>query len=202
MAFLELFSQTLLQQWQAQSAIEIVAMLLAIAYVWLASQANVWCWPAGLVSTALYSYVYFDVSLVFQMLLNVYYMLMAIWGFITWRGAQDKKRNITVMSAQQHVLTLALGVLASVITFYIARIWFEYELVWLDITLTVFSLLATYLTVKKMLQNWYYWSAINCVTAFLVWQSELYLTSLLMVIYVVIAVRGLRLWRKLYQQAS
>lgn len=84
MNFVELF----IQQWQQQSIGEIFAVLFALAYVWLAAQESIWCWWAGFLSTTLYVYIFWDVTLFFQMLLNVYYMAMAVWGIIHW----SKKR--------------------------------------------------------------------------------------------------------------
>jgi nicotinamide mononucleotide transporter len=76
----------------------------------------------------------------------------------------------------------------------------NYDLISLDITLTVFSLLTTYLTVTKKLQNWYYWSVINVVSIVLLYDRGLYLTMLLMVMYLILALRGLIHWRREFRR--
>ncbi len=188
------------QQWQQQSIGEIIAVLLALAYVWLAAEESLWCWPAGFLSTSLYAYIYWDVSLVFQMLLNIYYMAMAVWGFLSWRKVGSNKLVISSMSLNKHIMAIGIGTLGTAVVFLIVRQWLHYELVLLDIGLSIFSLVATYLTVKKELENWYYWTFINVITIALLWQSQLYLTVILMLFYVVLAMRGLYHWTKVYQQ--
>lgn len=185
----------LMMQWQQQSLFEVVAFVLAVVYVWLASEENRWCWLAGLTSTALYAYVYFNVELIFHTLLNIYYILMAILGFIAWSGKGQAKLNITSMSASQHLLMVSIGILISFIVLNIATKWLDYDLLMLDISLTVFSIMTTILAVAKKLENWIYWTLINTTSVFLLVEKQLYLTVVLMIIYIVIAVKGYIQWR-------
>lgn len=190
----------LAEQWQQQSIGEVVAVVLAIAYVWLAAEESVWCWPAGFLSTGLYAYIYFDVTLFFQMILNVYYMGMAVWGFICWRKTGENKMNIVRMTWQEHMWVWIAGVLGSAFVFVLSRHFFDYDLVLLDISLTVFSLITTYLTVTKRLENWFYWSAINFISLVLLYDRGLHLTMLLMLIYIGLAIRGLIHWLNVYNR--
>ncbi|MDP5041289.1 MAG: nicotinamide mononucleotide transporter family protein, partial [Paraglaciecola sp.] len=79
------FASQLLQQLSAQSGLEALAVVLALAYVWLAAKQNIWCWPCALLSTAIYTFVFWEVTLPFHALLNVYYMLMAVYGWLQWQ---------------------------------------------------------------------------------------------------------------------
>jgi nicotinamide mononucleotide transporter len=196
LSFLDLVSQ----QWQQQSIGEIFAVLLAVAYVWLAAEESIWCWPAGFISTALYAYIYWDVTLFFQMILNVYYMGMAVWGLIYWRKSGSEKLSISCMKWLDHVAVVVGGIMATIVVFFIASQFLEYNLVLLDIILTVFSLITTYLTVTKKLENWYYWSVINLVSIVLLYDKGLYLTMVLMLLYLVLALRGFLHWSGVYRQ--
>lgn len=190
----------IVHQWTQQSIGEIFAVIFAVCYVWLASQESFWCWPAGFISTALFAYVYWDVTLVFQMLLNLYYMTIAIWGFISWRKQGHNKLSISRMRGLDHFYITGLGAVGTILVYLIARQWFKYDLVLLDIGITVFSLLATYLTLVKKLENWCYWTIINTTSILLLLEKELYLTILLMLIYIILAVRGLINWYTIYEK--
>jgi nicotinamide mononucleotide transporter len=194
------FTELLIQQWQQQSIGEIFAVALAVAYVWLAGQESVWCWPAGFISTALYAYIYWDVTLFFQMLLNVYYMAMAVWGLVCWRRTGKDKIAISKMSFSMHSTVVVSGIVVTLLVYVVATQFLTYDLVLLDITLTVFSLLTTYLTVIKKLESWYYWSLINLVSIVLLFDRSLYLTMVLMFVYIVLAIRGLTHWLKIYNK--
>lgn len=185
-----------LQQWQQQSTAEIFAVVLAVAYVWLAAEESIWCWPAALISTTLYVYVFWDVFLVFQMFLNGYYMVMAVVGFLHWQKSNQSGFNALQMPLKLHMLIVLGGAGLVLIVSFIAKQWLSYGLLNLDLGITLFSLLATYLTVKKYLQSWIYWSIINALSIYLFLESQLYLTALLMMIYLVIAVRGYFNWSK------
>ena len=185
-------------QWQQQSIVEIFAFAFAVAYIWLASEESVWCWPAGFMSTALYAYVFWDVSVFYNMLLNVYYMLMAIYGYISWKKQGEDKTLISRFSVRKHIYYLALGFTLSIAVYVTSIYWFDYSLLWLDIGITVFSLMTTWLTVKKILECWIYWTVLNLSSVFLLYENALYVSVLLMAIYVVIAIKAWVQWRHTY----
>jgi len=193
---------TISEQWQQQSVLEIFAVIAATAYVWLASEESSWCWPCGFIATIIYVYLYWDVTLIFQMLLNIYYVGMAVWGFLSWQKQGVNKVAISSMSLRLHSLVISGGMFGSLLVYMIASIWLHYELIVLDIMVTIFSLLATYLTVMKKLENWVYWTIVNIASIYLLMESGLYLSILLMLIYIVIAIRGLSQWSKTYQKLN
>ena len=192
----------LVDQWVQQSIVEVFAVILSVCYVWLATQESVWCWPAGFLSTALFAYVYWDVTLIFQMLLNVYYMAAAMWGFMSWRKQGVNKLSISRMHLFEHLYILGIGTIGTALVYFVARQWFNYDLVLLDIGVTVFALLATYLTIVKKLENWCYWTVINATSILLLLEKELYLTILLTLIYIILAVRGLVYWYTIYKREN
>ena len=71
---------------------------------------------------------------------------------------------------------------------------------YLDSFTTWGAVLTTYMVAKKVLENWLYWLVIDTVAIYLYLDRELYLTALLMVIYVVLALFGFKMWLKTYQQ--
>jgi nicotinamide mononucleotide transporter len=198
MTFMELVAE----YWQQQSLSEIFAVLLAIAYVWLAAEESVWCWPAGFVSTALYAYIYWEVTLLFQMVLNIYYMGIAVAGVIFWRKKGDDKLLISRMTWPQHSMVIGGGTVICLGVYFIATQFVDYDLVLLDICITVFSLITTYLTLIKKLESWYYWSFINLVSIVLLYDRALYPTMILMFFYIVLAARGLTHWYRVYRESE
>lgn len=195
---MEGFYAIALQQWQQQNIFEVFAVILSVAYVWLAAEGSIWCWPAALFSTLLFVYVFWDVSLLFQMMLTMYYVVMAVVGFLHWRRTNEAGFVTLHMPLKLHLILLSLGMVLTIVLSLLAKQyaqqWFGYDLLYLDAGVTVFSLLATYLTVKKYLQSWMYWSIINFLSIYLFMANELYLTVALMLIYIAIAMRGYINW--------
>ena len=71
----------------ATSTIEWLATIFSIIYVILAARESIWCWPFGLIGVTLSFLVYIDpdVCLYSDATLQVYYIVMSVYGWIAWR---------------------------------------------------------------------------------------------------------------------
>ncbi|MBT1065743.1 nicotinamide riboside transporter PnuC [Bowmanella sp. Y26] len=191
--------QTLSEQWAAQSYWELLAVVLAIGYVWLAARQNIWCWPCALVSTGIYSWLFWAHTLPLQTLLNVYYLGMAVYGWWHWRAMADHEPGrVQTRSNTYHLLAVLLLLPLSLVIGWSLQSYFNNEHLYVDALVTVFSLFTTYLVTQKVLENWLYWLAINSLAAWLYWQTGLYLTALLFVGYLGFALYGYLKWRSSY----
>jgi len=191
-------------QWQQQSGLEVIAFVLAVLYVVLAAKQNIVCWICAFVSTSIYVFLFYEVALPFQSLLNLFYIVMAVYGFVKWRqGATDVNSQLAVSSLgiKTH-LGIIIGCLTvSFLLVLSASSWFDSSLLALDVLVTVFSVAATVMTARKIIDNWIYWFVINIAAMYLLIYTHLYLTALLMCIYTFMAVYGWLQWRKSYKEA-
>jgi nicotinamide mononucleotide transporter len=62
--------------------------------------------------------------------------------------------------------------------------------------------LTTWMVTRKVLENWLYWVVIDAVAIYLYIDRELYLTAVLMMVYVVLATAGYFMWRKDYHEQT
>ena len=76
--------QSLLASASSMSPWEAIAVVFAMAYLLLAVKENILCWLFAFMSTAIYTVLFWDVSLLMESALNVYYMAMAIYGWYQW----------------------------------------------------------------------------------------------------------------------
>lgn len=70
------------------------------------------------------------------------------------------------------------------------------KLPWLDAPVTIFSIWATWLVIKKVLQNWLLWIVIDGVAIYIYVQRELNLTAYLYALYTFLAILGYFKWKK------
>ena len=190
-------SDTLIQQWQAQSPAEIVAVILAIGYVVMAARQIRWCWPAAFVSTGIYTWLYWENALPLQSLLNAYYLVMAVYGWWRWQqGTQQTPLAVSRRPVGFHLLVIATLVLMVPPLAIISSEGPTTTLNYVDAAITVFSVFTTWLVAQKVLENWIYWFVINTASMWLNWQVEMYLSSLLMLMYLSMSVIGYISWRK------
>ena len=180
--------------------LELTAVVLAIAYLILAIRESLWCWPCAFLSTAIYVYLYYDVALFSESILNVYYMAMAVYGWFQWRmGRGDSGRLIRRWTFVRHaVLILVVGALVPVWG-YVMKSQFNAAYPYLDAFTTLFAVTTTFLVARKVLENWLYWIVIDAVAIYLNYMKGLELTAALFALYVVLAMVGLWQWLREYR---
>lgn len=180
--------------------LELTAVVLAIAYLVLAIRESLWCWPCAFLSTAIYVYLYYDVALFSESILNVYYMAMAVYGWFQWRtGRGDSGRLIRRWTVARHaVLILVVGALVPVWG-YVMKSQFNAAYPYLDAFTTLFAVTTTFLVARKVLENWLYWIVIDAVAIYLNYMKGLELTAALFALYVVLAMVGLWQWLREYR---
>ena len=198
---MENWLQTILTAAQSMSLMEVTAVVFAMAYLLLAVRENVLCWLFAFLSTAIYTVLFWDVSLLMEAALNVYYMAMAVYGWHQWtRGGtngDDHPHALTVrsMSANQHVMVIAAITGLTLVSGYLLSEHSTAAWPYVDSFTTWASVITTFLVARKLLQNWLYWIVIDSVSVPLYIDRGLNLTALLFVAYVVIAVVGYFKWR-------
>ena len=190
----------------AISVAEALAVGLGVAYLLLAVREKIACWYAAFLSTAISVYVFWDVSLVMESALNVYYMAMAVYGWYQWTHGGSNGDNhelaIRAMSGRQHALVIAVIATLTLGSGYLLTVNSEAAWPYVDSFTTWASVITTYLVARKYLQNWLYWIVIDAVSIPLYIDRELHLTALLFVIYIVIAVFGYRSWLQHYRNTG
>lgn len=200
----ELLSK-LIADWQLLHSIELVATLLAVAYVVLALKHSIWCWPAALLSTLLFTHVMWDFALLSDALLHIYYAGMAVYGWWRWRQLQQQSGQAQPVYEwvwQRHLLLISLTAMAGLVLGYLMANYTHADFAYLDAQTTAFSLVATWLVAKKLLSNWLYWVVIDAVSIFVYAQKHLYFLTALFMLYTVIAVVGYFVWRSQYQMQT
>jgi nicotinamide mononucleotide transporter len=196
---MENWLRSLLDAALTMSPWEIAAVVFAIAYLLLAVRENILCWLFAFISTAIYTVLFRDVSLLMESALNVYYMAMAVYGYYQWThgggNGSGEALAIQLMSGRQHGLVVALIAVLTVVSGYLLGEHSSAAWPYVDSFTTWASVVTTYLVTRKYLHNWLYWIVIDAVSVPLYIDRGLTLTALLFVAYIVIAVFGYLGWR-------
>ena len=189
---------------QAMSIWEVVGVILGFAYLALIMRQNILGWYAAFGSTAIFSWLFWDASLVMESGLNVYYLIMAVYGWWVWKGNEAEQakviKPIQRWSLERHILVVSGVVILSLATGYSLEKNTSAALPYLDSFTTWGAVVTTYMVAQKVLENWLYWLVIDTVAIYLFIDRELYLVALQMVVYIVMIVIGWSIWKKEYQQ--
>ena len=184
----------------AISVTELSAVALAVAYLVLAIRQNLYCWLAALVSSFLYMGLFFRAQLYMESILQIFYVVMAIYGWYQWRygGLQRRGVRISVWTLRRHGLALTgIGIMTLLFGWGMSHTDAAFPFV--DSFTTVAAIVTTYMVARKVLENWGYWFVIDGISVYLYISRELYLTALLFVFYLVLIIIGFRAWWRDYQ---
>lgn len=197
----ELLSK-LVNDWQLMHSVELTATILALAYVILALKQSIWCWPAALLSTLLFTHVMWDSALLSDALLHLYYAGMAIYGWWRWQKLtqQSGEQPVFEWHWQRHAWLIVITALLGLVLGYVMANYTHADFAWIDAQTTAFSLVATWLVAKKLVSNWLYWVVIDAVCIFVYAQKHLYFLTVLFMLYTVIAAVGFFVWRSHYRR--
>jgi nicotinamide mononucleotide transporter len=178
--------------------LEATAVLAAIAYLVLAIRQSIWCWPCACISTAIYILLFIDAGLYMESALNLFYLCMAAYGWVLWtRGRRGSDRlPVTSWPRRRHgAAIIALCLLGGVNGWLLAR-YTDAAFPYADSMTTWAALWATWLLARKVLENWWYWLAIDAASVIIYWLRDLELTALLFVIYLLLIPFGIASWRR------
>ena len=177
--------------------IELVAASLGALSVYWMTQQKPAAWPTGLLMVLMYIWIFYDARLYSEMLLQMIYVGMQIYGWWQWlRGGRQQPGRVVsslgTLGIRQGLLiglciTLALGLTMSRYT--------DANLPWLDAALTGFSLIAQYWMAKKRLQCWLLWIVLDVIYVGMFITAGLYLTAVLYMFFTALAVYGWLEWR-------
>ena len=188
----------LLTQLRETSVSEAVGAALGLAYLLLAVRRNLWCWLCAFTSTAIYLVLFARASLYMQSLLQVFYLVMAVVGFLDWQQGRTAAAGVLIRTwtVPQHVLAALAVTAAAVLNGWILAAHTDAAAPYLDSFVTWGSVVTTWMVARRVLENWLYWIVVDALAAYLYFSQGLLVTTILFVIYLGIVVRGYFVWRR------
>ena len=178
--------------------LEILGTFFGLAYIFLAAKKNVFCWGAGVIHSLLSVYLFWVYSKLYaEAILYFYYVIAGIIGWIQWTNPKTDRPFVIKVNTSTHIVFVFIGVVLSFgLYFLISLIFPDATRPLVDSFTTVFSFLATWITIRKWLSSWIYWIIIDIVSAGLYWSRDLNVYALLMIFYTVLAAYGYFSWKK------
>jgi nicotinamide mononucleotide transporter len=192
---LELF----LAQVRSQTCLDWTITVTALVYIYLAAKENSWCWVWGIISCGLWAYAdFFRYNLWVDGILQLFYTGMGFWGLYSWnwRNEFEKPLAISTLPVAGHIKLVVVGLFLTVLMGFLFKKFTPTSYPYFDSLITAFSLLATWLAIRKILENWLYWIVFDALAAYLFWAKGAALVALVMVVYVVISIAGYIEWQR------
>jgi nicotinamide mononucleotide transporter len=204
--------------WLSNNYIEVFGAVTGIIYVFLEIRQTIWLWPVGIITSAVYIWVFFTSKIYADMSLQGYYLVISVFGWYWWwkgsgqeegtKGRRD--RGATKIPEERNAETLQvtrLDMKTGVILIFVFVLL--YGVMWLvlirltdspvpvrDSFITSLSIIATWMLARKIYEHWYLWIVVNFVSAVLFITRGLYPTVILYLVYGLMSFIGLITWKK------
>jgi nicotinamide mononucleotide transporter len=183
----------------ATSRVEWAAFVLGVIYIVLIIRRQRLGWVAGAASSILLAGLAYQSKLPMQALLQLAYVAAAAYGWWTWAPSTQPDR-VSTRSWRWHAVVLAVSALVSAGLAQLLAAENASAWPFLDSFVACGGLIATWLVARVSLDNWYYWIVIDAISMLLFFTQGLYATTLLYVVYFLMALWGLRTWLQLYRK--
>ena len=185
---------------KATSIIEWLAVLSSLTYVVLAAKRMLICWWFAFIGSSLFVYLCYVGHLYIESILQLFYVVMAVVGWFSWKLSKADDVQIKTWSFKNHVLNI---VISGFIALLLGFVFDNYTLQanpYVDAFTTCYSLSATFMVTRKIMGNWIYWIVIDLVSIYLYAQQDYYLTAVQYGIFTLLAIYGFMAWKKEYKR--
>ena len=182
--------------------LEWAGVITALIYVYLATKANRRCFIFGLISSVIFVYICGRDKLYFDTAINVYYVIMSILGWQAWKPTKKGVIEVRAMKSFHYLALLILGATVTLALAYIMSEHTDASMPYVDSFTTVFAVLATWMMVKRYVENWLIWIVADGGSIYLYVVKEHIPMALLFVVYTVIAAFGYAHWKQLKKMQS
>ena len=180
--------------------LEIIAVVLGLLSAWFSKKDNILIYPTGILSTAIFVYILAFYSLLGDLIINVYYFSMSIYGWYIWTRKVDADHYtpITKTTSKEWQICIFIFVATLIFIFGIYE-YFEKWNSWtayVDTLTTAIFFVAMWLLARKKLENWTFLLVGNIISLPLYFYKGLIFTSFQFLLFVIISIYGYRAWKK------
>lgn len=180
------------------STIEIVAAAFGLVAVALTVRQHILCWPTGLVQVALYCAVFWQAKLYSDFVLHVIYVGLQLYGWYHWRhgGADRGPLRTTALGVAPTLGWLGVALAGTAAWGWLMATRTDAALPYPDAFVLSASLVAQWLMVRKVVESWLFWIAVDVVAVWVYWQKDLHPTVVLYAAFLALATAGWFAWRR------
>lgn len=198
-----------------QIVLEAVAMIFGILSVYFSVKKNIWVYPTGIISTALYVYILWKFGLLGDMMINFYYTVMSVYGWILWAKSSEDHIHVNVSWATRKewisgsFLFLLSLILVTVVYYYKPFIDNSFSISgaelglhhldwanWLDVFTTAIFLVGMLFMAKRRIENWIFWIIGDIICIPMMVYKGLGITSVQYLVFTVMAIIGYMEWKR------
>ncbi len=188
--------------------LEALGTSVGLLYLYLEYKASIWLWLAGIVMPAIYIKIYLDSGLYADMGINIYYLIVSIYGWLWWYKSQLSKQqktqddspsrsNIVHTKGKEWIVYILATIGLFILIGWGLKMYTDSTVPWLDSLTTALSIIGMWQLARKQIEQWFTWIIVDLICVGLYHYKGLELTALLYLFYTVIAFFGYKRWQSM-----
>ena len=154
--------------WLSENYVELLGAILGFIYIVFSIRQNILTWLTGLVTSALYIYVFFVSKFYADMALQVYYVFISIYGWYHWiKGktySSGKKLAVSRLNLSTGIMLAVVSVILYLLIFFILKDYTDSPVPHGDAVTTALSIVATWMLARKILEHWLIWIFVDALS--------------------------------------
>ncbi|MFV0473664.1 MAG: nicotinamide riboside transporter PnuC [Pikeienuella sp.] len=177
---------------------EIFATILGLANVILIIRRSMWNYLFGISMVIAYALLFYGVRLYSDALLQVFFLIIQIFGIYWWLKGRDQSGRVRVidMPAPLALFSAILAAAGAVALGHVMATRTDADLPYWDACTTVLSMAAQTLMARRYLQSWLVWIVVDVMAIGIYFTKGLYPTAALYTLFLGLAVIGYVQWRR------
>ncbi|THV60680.1 MULTISPECIES: nicotinamide riboside transporter PnuC [Chryseobacterium] len=202
-----------------QIMLEASGAIFGILSVFFSIKKNIWVYPTGIISTLIYVYLLFNAGLLGDCMINVYYTVMSIYGWVLWARNSEDHIHVEVTWATRkewiHASILFVMSLALVTLIYYYKPYIDNQFSmegvslglyhldwanWMDVFTTSIFLAGMWLMAKQRIESWIFWIIGDLICIPMMIFKGLGITSVQYLVFTIMAILGYVSWKKSFKE--
>ncbi|RMZ59804.1 nicotinamide riboside transporter PnuC [Chryseobacterium nematophagum] len=202
-----------------QILLEFLGTFFGILSVYFSIKKNIWVYPTGIISTLIYVYILFDFGLLGDCIINIYYTVMSVYGWILWARNSEDHIHVEVSWASKKewqfgtLLFLISFIFVTIIYYYKPYIDHNFSMEntqlglyhldwanWLDVVTTSIFLVGMWFMAKQRIENWIFWIIGDIICIPMMIFKGLGITSVQYLVFTIMAILGYVNWKKSFKE--
>jgi len=191
--------------WAISNKVELSGTFFGLVYIWFSIRQSIYTWPAGIITSVLYCWVFFVAKFYAGMGLQAYYVVISVYGWWCWQRGGDSdsgevKLCVSYSNRNLWIKLFFINLFLTSLMYYLLSRYTDSPIPFGDAFTTSLSIIATWMLARKKIEQWLIWIFIDLVSVGLYVYRGLYPTVILFIVYAAMAVIGFYEWRKELQK--
>jgi nicotinamide mononucleotide transporter len=193
--FIEQMHETTFWEW--------ASVVFSVAEVLLAKVNNIWLYPTGIAGTFIGIYVLLIAGLYAESALNVYYLVMSVYGWVYWIKKRDEPPvKITWTTKSEWIVTLLIVFAGWAVLYVLLKNFTTSTVPLWDSWVSSTAWAGMWLLARRKLENWILLNISNLFAIPLLCYKRLILFSVLTLFLFIVAFFGFFDWLAIYKKGK